>query len=342
VLDANPAYRRLYGYTSEQVAGESFALIFPQEARAEAMAQYRQNFASEVNPKSFEAVVQRTDGSRRMVEARTTFLLSAEGERMAMLSTIRDITERKQAEKALRLLNETLETRVQERTDQVRNLVTQLTMSEQEERRRISAVLHDDVQQRLFSLNIQLAMLRGLLMQDKQVEKRQLVEESEQAVHELVTLTRNLSVDLSPPVLHNEGLAAALRWLAAQMEQQQRLVVTVEAAERLPVLNEDLRVLLFQFVRELLFNIVKHARVDTATVALAMEDNLLAIQVSDQGQGFDSGTQQDLVSQGLLRIKQRLHLLGGHMQIDSRPHEGTRVTLYIPLHGTKRGGTDNG
>lgn len=341
VLDANPAYLRLYGYTSEQVIGHSFAIIFPPEARESALAQYKQTFASEEELPSFESVVQHADGSQRIVESRATFL-SVAGQRTAMLSTIRDITERKQIEEALRQLNETLENRVQERTEQVRSLVTQLTMSEQEERRRISAVLHDDVQQRLYGLNMQLTMLNDLLTQDEQVEERQIIEEGKQATHELIALTRNLSVDLSPPVLHHEGLAAALHWLASQMEQQQRLVVTVVAAENLPVPDEDLRVLLFQFVRELLFNIVKHARVDRASVVLAREDNLLTIQVSDQGQGFDSGIQHDLTSQGLARIKQRLHLMGGYMQIDSRPHEGTRVTLYVPLHGTKRGGTDHG
>jgi PAS domain S-box-containing protein len=330
VLDANPAYLQLYGYTAEQVIGHSFALIFSPDAREAALAQYKQIFASEEHPPAFESVVQHADGSQRIVESRATFL-RIDGQRTAMLSTIRDITERKQTEEALRHLNETLEDRVQARTEQVRSLATQLTMSEQEERRRISAILHDDLQQRLYGLNVQLVMLQGLLTREEQVEERQIVDESKQALRELIEVTRNLSVDLSPPVLHNEGLAEALQWLAAQMEQQQRLVVTVEAAVSLPVPDENLRVLLFQFVRELLFNIVKHARVDRANVALAMEDNLLAIQVSDQGQGFDVGTQHDLASQGLLRIKQRLQLMGGYMQLASAPGQGTRITLYVPL-----------
>jgi signal transduction histidine kinase len=146
-------------------------------------------------------------------------------------------------------------------------------------------------------------------------------------------MTRNLSVDLSPPVLHNEGLDAALRWLAAQMEQQQRLTVTVAAEERLPHLDDDLRVLLFQFVRELLFNIVKHAAVSTALVTLATEDDHLRIEVSDQGQGFNANRQNDPNSQGLLRITQRLQLIDGRMHIASAPGAGTCVTLYVPLRG---------
>jgi signal transduction histidine kinase len=118
------------------------------------------------------------------------------------------------------------------------------------------------------------------------------------------------------------------------MAQHHGLVVTVTAAKQLPVLNEDLRVLLFQAVRELLFNIVKHAQVDSASVALAAEDHHLTIHVSDQGRGFDLAAQRSLDSQGLARIKQRLQLIGGQIQIDSRPQAGTRVMLHIPLQET--------
>ncbi len=243
-----------------------------------------------------------------------------------ILLVIVDISERKQSEEALESL-------VQTRTEQVRRLVTQLTMSEQEERRRISTILHDDLQQRLYSVNFQLATLRSLVTSQEGEEAQLLIGEIEESLNDSVKLTRNLSVDLSPPVLHDEGLFAALRWLAAQMEQQQRLVVSVVAEDGLPPLDEDLRVLLFQFVRELLFNVIKHTVVLTAVVALTYEDDHFCIEVSDQGQGFDANIQADQNSQGLLRITQRLHLLDGRMNIDSRLGEGTRITLYVPLRG---------
>jgi signal transduction histidine kinase len=249
-----------------------------------------------------------------------------------ILLVITDVTKHKQSEEALRQLNETLEGRVQERTEQVRRLITQLTMSEQEERRRISAILHDDLQQRLYSVSFQLATLRGIVTRHEDEEAQQIIYEIEEALGDSVKMTRSLSVDLSPPVLHDEGLFAALRWLAAQMEQQQRLAVSVVAEDGLPPLDDDLRVLLFQFVRELLFNVVKHAGVPTAVVALAYEDHHLRIKVSDQGKGFDANRHYSQTSQGLLRVTQRLQLLDGRMYIDSCPGEGTHVTLYVPLH----------
>jgi PAS domain S-box-containing protein len=97
VLDANPAYLRLYGYTSEQVIGKSLALIFPEEKRAWALRQYKNIFTNDSPPPPFEAVVRCANGSKRIVESRASFLTTA-GQRMALLSTIRDITEQKQAE----------------------------------------------------------------------------------------------------------------------------------------------------------------------------------------------------------------------------------------------------
>jgi two-component system, chemotaxis family, CheB/CheR fusion protein len=239
----------------------------------------------------------------------------------------------RRSEEQYRLLFESLEVKVAERTEQVRELVTQLTASEQEERRRISAILHDDLQQRLFSLNMQLAIVRQLEAEGALDEANQVIDDITAALQEAVEVTRSLSVTLSPPVLHDEGLPEAIRWLAALMQQQHGLAVTVEAARELPPLDEDVRVLLFQLVRELLFNVVKHAGVSAATVELAAADGALRIQVSDGGKGFDPSAQVgETSSQGLQRAEQRLQLIGGRVQVQSRPGDGTRVVIHAPLH----------
>jgi signal transduction histidine kinase len=284
----------------------------------------------------FDTVRMARDGRRLDVSLDISPLRDASGHIIGASKIARDITERKQAEEQLRQLNQTLESRVQERTEQVRSLVTQLTMSEQEERRRISAILHDEVQQRLYSLNFQLTTQRRWLAGNQVAEAQQLLDEIEADLRQVVLITRNLSVDLSPPVLYNEGIFEAIRWLAAQMEQQQRLTVTVVAEEDLPPIDDDLRVLLFQFVRELLFNVVKHAAVSMAEVSLACADDQLRIEVSDQGQGFDTNIANDLTSQGLQRITQRLQLVDGTLRIASSSGQGTRVTLLVPLRGKHR------
>jgi two-component system, chemotaxis family, CheB/CheR fusion protein len=244
-----------------------------------------------------------------------------------------DITARKQAEEDLRQMNDSLEEQVEERSREVRSLVTQLTMSEQSERRRISGILHDDLQQRLYGLLFQLAVLRRSLGDREWESVPGMVDEIEEALKVAVQMTRNLSVDLSPPILYNEGLVEAIGWLTNQMQQQHGLSVKVQAEADLPVFNEDLRVLLFQSVRELLFNVIKHAGVLHAHISLTMADGLLCIEVRDQGAGFDADVMIDrsVRSNGLLQVGRRLELVGGHLEIESDPAHGTRAILYCPL-----------
>jgi two-component system CheB/CheR fusion protein len=248
-----------------------------------------------------------------------------------------DISARVRAEQALRQLNETLEGQVEQRTRQVRELVSQLSLSEQEERQRISAILHDDLQQRLYSLQYQLAFLQGDLDAASAEEQAALgrFQSMNDELKAAVALTLSLSVDLSPPVLEGEGLAAALGWLATQMQQRHGLTIHIVAAEDVPTPPTDLRVLLFQVVRELLFNIVKHADVKETTVTIGTIDGQFQIEVTDQGRGFNVAAvlHDPARSHGLLRNQQRLELIGGQMTIESSAGHGTRVTLTCPLPG---------
>jgi PAS domain S-box-containing protein len=254
-----------------------------------------------------------------------------ESRRVALLFT--DITGRRATEEALRQLNETLEERVEERTRQVRMLVSQLTMSEQAERRRISQILHDDLQQRLYGLQFQLVLLGNLIEDEDRASALASIQTMQGELKQSLQITRSLSVDLSPPVLYNEGLAEATRWLTAQMEQQHGLTVYVQATDDVPVPDEDLRVLLFQIVRELLFNVVKHAGVSEAVISLSRVDHHIRIEVTDQGSGFDVGlVLGDAVqSHGLLHTHHRLELIGGDMQVESQVGTGTHIIITCPL-----------
>lgn len=323
IVDWNAGAEQVFGYTAAEAVGQPSAVLFTPEDREQGVPAQEMQQARTTGRAADERWHVRKDGTRFFASGVLTPLQA--GARRGYVKVARDLTERRQ-------LEERLEAQVRERTAQVRELVTQLTMSEQEERRRVSAILHDDLQQRLFSLMFQLALLRQALNGAELEPQRQLVAEIEAALRTSVQITRELSVDLSPPILHDEGLAAALQWLATQMGQQQGLAVAVQAESSLPLLSEDVRVLLFQTVRELLFNIVKHAGVNTASVTISWAGEQLRIAVGDQGQGF-APTQNDLgpTSQGLRRINQRMQLLGGGMEIVAAPGRGTRVTLNVPL-----------
>jgi signal transduction histidine kinase len=157
----------------------------------------------------------------------------------------------------------------------------------------------------------------------------------EEWLAESIRVTRQLSVDLSPPILHGEGLVEAVIWLASQMQEQYNLNVKIQSDGNPAKLEEKLRVLLFYAVRELLFNVVKHSETLDASVAFEHNDGYLKVTVSDRGQGFDS---QEImnnmkVAHGLLSLRHRLGLLGCEMEVNSQPGIGTEVVIEAPLEG---------
>ena len=218
--------------------------------------------------------------------------------------------------------------------EKIHSLAAELTMVEQEERHRISQVLHDDLQQRLFAIRAHLALLKET--NDSEAarhEQNSSLDQIQEWLSEAITTTRNLSVNLSPVVLHGDGLAEAVSWLASQMKEQYGLQVEVEASEDFVQMEEHMRVLLFQAVRELLFNIVKHAGLLQATVRFSQENGKGWIMVSDGGAGFDAPAimKDPQLAHGLLIIKDRLGLMGCDMEVYSQPGSGTRVMIGIPM-----------
>jgi len=232
---------------------------------------------------------------------------------IAILAT--DVRERIQAEK------------------KIRSLAAELTQAEQEERHRISQVLHDDLQQRLFAVKAQLSFLKDVNLS---ADAYQELDQIQASLSEAIAVTRNLSIDLSPIVLQGEGLQESLTWLAFRMKEQYGLHIDLEANENFPRLDPHMRILLFQSIRELLFNIVKHAGILEAKVTLEQLNGHARIIVSDDGKGFDTEAvlKDRQMAHGLLIIQERLNLLGCRMEIISNPGEGTRILIALPAERT--------
>jgi two-component system, chemotaxis family, CheB/CheR fusion protein len=242
---------------------------------------------------------------------------------------VASLIDRFRAEEALKDLNLTLERRVK----QVRGMVSRLTMAEQAERRRISEILHDNLQQLLFSIQMKLTFVVKSIEAGEHRELRKHAGEASTMVGDAIECTRRLTVDLSPAILHHEGLLEAIGWLPAHMKEGHGLKVDIDSADVPPVAHQNMRVLLFQVVRELLFNVVKHAETDRARVELGQEDGFLFIKVADEGRGFDPAALESGLKEGfgLFAIQSRLELVGGRMEMLSKPAEGTRITVHVPL-----------
>jgi PAS domain S-box-containing protein len=225
---------------------------------------------------------------------------------------------------------------LEQRTLQLRRLASQLILAEQSARRRLASTLHDGLQQLLFSAEITLHQMAKPHSQDDQVA---LLQKARTTVAEAMGAARTLSVDLFPPVLHLGGLPAALTWLARRTQEQYNVVVNVTSDPQANPAASDVRILLFEAVRELLFNAVKHAGVDRVGVKLALgPDDTIRIEVSDEGVGFDPSVtlhdkNQPQAGLGLFSIDERLALLGGNLDVDSAPRKGSRFTLTLPRTG---------
>ncbi len=241
---------------------------------------------------------------------------------------------RARVEEELRELNNTLEKRVAERTIQVEQLASALTLAEQEERQRVAQILHDDLQQRLYSLLVRL-QIAG--MDINALDPEGLVAAIQESMTQLtnaIKVTRSLVSELNPPVLEREGLVAALQWLADHMQEMYALNVHVVVKDECEPQSTAMRSLLVQMVRELLFNVVKHARTDEAWLILEKGDNGLCLHVEDHGTGFNMQRLADRKvtrgGYGLHSIMERLKLVGGVVDIQSTPGTGSRVTLGVP------------
>ena len=228
------------------------------------------------------------------------------------------------AEAKVRQLNATLAERVTERTEQVRQLSARLTAAEQEERRRIALVLHDDLQQVLHGAQI------AAQVQD--------ADRLEGLLDRALSLTRLLAHELSPPLLSDTGLGPLLTWLADNQGALYGLTVSVDVPDTVVVYEEHLRILLYQLVRELLFNVAKHARTRTARIRAEADEEVIRIVVEDDGVGFTPPSLIELQEGrglGLSSVWDRLTLVGGRLDIVSAPGAGARLVLEVPS-GTPR------
>jgi CheY-like chemotaxis protein len=218
------------------------------------------------------------------------------------------------------------------RSEQLRALALDLTETESRERRRLAELLHDHFQQLVSAAKLKAGMIRRKLSDADSITT---VQQLESLLGDAIEASRTLATELSPPVLHDAGLGAALEWLARRMETDYNLVVHLAMAKDAEPDNDQIRTILFECLRELLFNVIKHAGTREAWVEVGTQsEGLLKATVVDKGKGFDptrvAGTRKLDGSFGLFSIRERLSAVGGLAKIHSSPGMGTRIDFTIP------------
>jgi PAS domain S-box-containing protein len=245
-----------------------------------------------------------------------------------IVTLCRDITQHRLTEAALRKSRDELELRVQERTVRLRALASELTQAEQKERRRLAHVLHEDLQQRLVAVGYRIHSLKESV---NQASFSQAADRLLQELDDAVQITRTLTSRLSPPVLYEFGLRAALDWLANDIHDQYGLMVRItdDPAFKLP--SDEMQAFAFEAIRELLLNVSKHSGTNTAEIRLRVTRRRQAVvEIRDQGRGMVK-TDSTADGFGLFSIRERAEAMGMSFDLTSRPGKGTCARLSLPL-----------
>jgi len=234
---------------------------------------------------------------------------------------ILDVSERRKAEEKLHAYQKKL-----------KSLASELSLAEEQERRRMAAGLHDDACQNLVLSTMKLQSLRASLP----AGQAQAVEAVCQTLSQTIESIRELTFDLSSPILYKFGLVAALEELLKDKLRDEHDIHYQFMDDGQPKpLSQDVLVLLFQSIRELLINVIKHARAHEVVLDIRRENDSIRIVLTDDGTGFDVSEVLSFPSQkrsvGLFNLLERLDYIGGKLDVESELDRGSRFTLIAPL-----------
>ncbi|HTZ18800.1 MAG TPA: sensor histidine kinase [Dissulfurispiraceae bacterium] len=242
----------------------------------------------------------------------------------------KEIIDRRRAEKTLREREKDLH----QLTVKLRGLASELSLAEERERRRIASELHDSVVQTLVFSKFSLENIMAHAPADISEPLHEVHFHVKRSIQDL----RSLTIDISPPILYELGLEQAVVSLSCQMQMRHGVMFSFNDDGGDKPLHNNLKVLIYQAVRELLLNIVKHAKAKNGSISLTREGKKIRVEVEDDGVGFNTfETAQDNGKKdcfGLFNIRERLSHFQGAIEIDSRPGKGTRVILTAPLGGS--------
>jgi two-component system CheB/CheR fusion protein len=335
ILDVNLAAQALYGYSREE-----FLSMRNEDVSAEPEKTHEATQSSTTESALLKILLRRhrkKDGTIIPVEISGRFF-NFEG-RNVHIAAIRDITERRQAQELLESWSASLERRVAERTAeaekyarQLQALTGRLVRVEENERQRITDVLHEDVQQTLVAARMKLGVVLGAA---RVAATQEALNSVDDMLSRSIQLTRSLVQGIAVPSVHDGDMTFAVGCLAQQMKEKFGMTVSLTADEGLAPVSENVYLCFYRAVQELLFNSVKHAGVSKSEVRLLhLEEKALQVTVSDQGCGFSREVLAESESGndgfGLFSIRERIEGLGGRMDVISAAGKGTTVILTVP------------
>lgn len=318
ILFVNPALCSMLGYAEQEITGRNRSEFLIRDDEKEEALQFRAMQTGTIKNYQHEAQILRKDGSRMWGRLSVSMMTSSE-ENKLVLVTIEDVTEKRAALEDLKRTHKDLQ-----------QLTPQLISAQEEERRRISRELHDDVGQRLALLRIEMDILGQKLA-------RQRAEQSDQAefkrllgeLDELVVDVHNMSHRLHSSKLELLGLHEALAEICRQFATQKHLAIDVKAGPMRQRLPQDVSLCFYRVAQEALTNAVKHSNSSRVEVSLTYTAGVLRMRIKDFGIGFDTTVRG--AGLGLVTMQERLRMIGGIARFHSVPGQGTEVEAEVNI-----------
>lgn len=265
-------------------------------------------------------------GGELPVELTTSEIRDESGQTSGSVFVVRDITERKEAEKRLMAYQQKL-----------RSLASVLSIIEDRERRKIANELHESIGQTLAMAKMTVANLANSPLSENYEDSLHQLQET---IDNSIKSIRSLTLEISPPALYELGFEAGVNWLLERTEEKYNIKTVFHDKGEHDQIDRDLRTILFQAVRELVNNVVNHANANIIEVSVTRDTESISVKVRDDGEGFemeDFTTREDMNGgYGLFSVRERLEHLQGSMTIHSTPGEGTEVTLTAPLNPVEK------
>ncbi len=330
-LAVNARWCEITGLAEAEALREGWARALHRDDRERVLTGWRQATSE---GRGFEAELRfrRPDGTVAQVLAQALPERDPDGRISGFVGAVTDLS------RHLEVAQERIEQRKQaeaeseRHNEQLRSLALRLALAQEHERRRIAAGLHDEVGQLLAVAQAKLGQLMASgASGDVSGEAGEIRALLDRAIEE----TRALTFELSSPVLHELGLAAAVESLCERLSQESGVEFRVETDGEPESLGEDLRTLLYRTVRELCRNVVRHARAPRAEVRLSTEGDRIQIVVADDGEGFDASEHTRRFDTaggfGLFAIREMCAHVEGRFEIESAAGEGARAVLSVPL-----------
>jgi len=316
----NRAANRILKTDCHQFMGQTIEQAFPPLAQTPIPAAYRK-VAETGKPYDDEQVIYSDD---RISGAFEIAAFQTNPGRMAVL--FRDITERRRAKE-----------KITEYQNRLRALVSQLTLSEERERKNLAVELHDGICQSLAMAKLK---VDEEMSNPSVAAVHTLLQDLQQAILDIMLEARALINNLGTPMLQQLGLAAALEeWMDSEITTKHGIKTDVVDKGIPSAMSEDTKSLLFRAIRELAINVVKHAQAQTLSVTLETQAGELSMTIVDDGKGFAHTEKLDQDFRhhgyGLFSIHERITYIGGSMAVQSAPGQGTRILIRVPLKGNQ-------